>query len=74
MGEEVYQWCHFQHPGPARILQLRVPAELHPEANQRLHADRKRADAGPDGPPPPPAAGGLWRKLEVVDPDVPHFE
>lgn len=41
MGEEVHQWCHFQHPGPAGVLQLRVPAELHPETDQRLHADRQ---------------------------------
>lgn len=63
MGEEVHQWCHFQHPGPSNLLQLRVPAELHPEANQRLHAYRKRANAGPDGQPPPSATGRLRRQL-----------
>lgn len=63
MGEEVHQWCHFQHPGPSNLLQLRVPAELHPEANQRVHADRKRANAGPDGQPPPSATGRLQRQL-----------
>lgn len=35
------RWCHFQHPGPYHLLQLRIPAELHPEADQRLHAGRE---------------------------------
>lgn len=40
VGEEVHQRSYFQHPGATNLLQLRVPAELHPEAHRSLHADR----------------------------------